>query len=104
MNSEFSIQLSWKPGRRDSATRWVLSHILRNKKWIAILLIGALGNGLGASLMFVFIGQAFNAVAQPPINYPLIGAAAIAIAVSQIIRGVLQLGRNFGSATNSMQV
>ncbi len=97
MNSEFSIQLNWKPGPRDSALRWVLSHILRNKKWIVILLVGALGNGLGASLMFVFIGQAFNAVAQPPINYPLIGAAAIAIAVSQIVRGVLQLGRNFGS-------
>ncbi len=97
MNSEFSIQLNWQPGRRDSALRWVLSHVLRNKKWIVILLIGALGNGIGASLMFVFIGQAFNAVAQPPIDYGLIGAAAIAIAVSQIIRGVLQLGRNFGS-------
>jgi ATP-binding cassette, subfamily B, bacterial len=97
MNSEFSIQLKWAPGRRDSAERWVLSHILRNKRWIVILLVGALGNGVGASLMFVYIGQAFNAVAQPPINYALIGAAAISIAVSQIVRGVLQLGRNFGS-------
>ncbi len=97
MNSEFSINLNWAPGRRDSAARWVLSHALRNKRWIVILLIGALGNGLGASLMFVYIGQAFNAVAQPPVNYALIGAAAIGIAVSQIVRGVLQLGRNFGS-------
>jgi len=97
MNSEFSIQLNWAIGRRDSAERWVLSHILRNKLWIVILLIGALGNAAGASLMFVFIGQAFNAVAQPPINYALIGTAAISIAISQIVRGVLQLGRNFGS-------
>ena len=97
MNSEFSIQLNWATGRRDSAERWVLSHILRNKRWIVILLVGALGNAVGASLMFVYIGQAFNAVAQPPINYALIGAAAISIAVSQIVRGVLQLGRNFGS-------
>lgn len=97
MNSEFSIKLNWTPGRHDSAARWVLSHILRNKLWIIIMLIGALGNGVGASVMFVFIGQAFNAVAQPPVNYGLIGAAALGIAISQIVRGVLQLGRNFGS-------
>ncbi len=97
MNSEFSIKLNWTPGRHDSAARWVLSHVLRNKFWIVTLLIGAIGNGLGASLMFVFIGQAFNAVSQPPINYALIGTAAIGIAVSQIVRGILQLGRNFGS-------
>jgi ATP-binding cassette subfamily B protein len=97
MNSEFSIKLNWATGPHDSAARWVLSHVLRNKIWIVILLVGALGNGVGASLMFVFIGQAFNAVAQPPVNYALIGAAAISIAVSQVVRGVLQLGRNFGS-------
>jgi len=97
MNSEFSIQLQWATRHRDSATRWVLSHALRNKLWIVILLVGAIGNAAGASLMFVFIGQAFNAVAQPPIDYGLLAAASIAIAVSQIIRGVLQLGRNFGS-------
>src|SRR5512147_1576388 len=97
MNSEFSIKLNWTPGRHDSAARWVLSHVLRNKIWIAILLIGALGNGVGASVMFVFIGQAFNAVSRPPINYALIGAAALGIAISQVVRGVLQLGRNFGS-------
>ncbi|MBI5564036.1 MAG: ABC transporter ATP-binding protein [Chloroflexi bacterium] len=98
MNSEFSIKLNWTPGNHDSAARWVLSHALRNRLWIVILLVGALGNGLGASLMFVYIGQAFNAVAHPPINYyGLIGAAALGIAVSQIVRGILQLGRNFGS-------
>lgn len=97
MNSEFSINLNWSPGRHDSAARWVLSHVLRNKFWIVTLLIGAIGNGVGASLMFVYIGQAFNAVSQPPINYALIGTAAIGIAVSQIVRGILQLGRNFGS-------
>lgn len=97
MNSEFSIQLNWAPGRRDSATRWILSHVLRNKRWLVTLLIGALGNGAGASLMFVFIGRAFNAAARSPIDYAAIGVAAISIAVSQLVRGVLQLGRNFGS-------
>lgn len=97
MNSEFFIQLNWAPSRRDSATRWILSHVLRNKLWLVTLVIGALGNGIGASLMFVFIGRAFNAVARSPIDYAAIGAAALGIAVSQLVRGVLQLGRNFGS-------
>src|SRR3972149_3632697 len=96
MNSEFSIQLKWAAEHRNNAARWVISHSLRNKTWIVILLIGAIGNATGASLMFVFIGQAFYAVATLPINYTLIGIAAISIAVSQIVRGVLQLGRNFG--------
>ncbi len=97
MNSEFTIKLAWAPTRRDDATRWVLAHVLRNKLWIAVMIIGAFGNAVGAALMPVFIGQAFNAVTTAPIDYGLIGAAAIGIIVSQIVRGVLQLGRNFGN-------
>ncbi len=97
MNSEFAIPLKWAPKHRDSAARWVTSHVLRHKPFVGTLLLGAIGNAAGASLMFVYIGQAFNAVATQPINYGLIGAAAIGIVASQVIRGVLQLGRNFSS-------
>jgi ATP-binding cassette subfamily B protein len=96
MQSEFSIKLKWAPTRRDDATRWVLAHALRNKIWIVVMLIGAIGNAAGAALMPVFIGQAFNAVVNTPIDYAVIGAAAIGIVVSQVVRAVLQLGRNFG--------
>src|SRR5450759_3556120 len=97
MNSEFAIQLKWISNTRESASRWIMSHVLRHKLQIVILVIGAIGNATGASIMFVFIGQAFTAVSSTPINYPLIGAAALGIILSQIIRGFLQLGRNFGS-------
>ena len=97
MNSEFAIQLKWKSDTRQTASRWVLSHVLRHKLQIVVLLIGAIGNATGASIMFVLIGQAFNAVSAQPINYPLLSGAAWGIVLSQIIRGVLQLGRNFGS-------
>jgi ATP-binding cassette subfamily B protein len=97
MNSEFAIQLKWKSNMRESAERWILSHAFRHKLQIVILLIGAIGNATGASLMFVFIGLAFTAVSTTPIDTPMIGAAAWGIILSQIIRGVLQLGRNFGS-------
>jgi ATP-binding cassette subfamily B protein len=97
MQSEFSIKLKWAPTRRDDATRWVWAHVLRNKIWIVIMVVGAIGNAAGAALMPVFIGQAFNAVVNTPVDYNLIGMAAIGIVVSQVVRAVLQLGRNFGS-------
>ena len=97
MQSEFSIKLKWAPTRRDDATRWVLAHVLRNKIWIVIMVVGAIGNAAGAALMPVFIGMAFNAVVNTPVDYNLIGLAAIGIIVSQVVRAVLQLGRNFGS-------
>jgi ATP-binding cassette subfamily B protein len=97
MQSEFAIQLNWAPTRRDDATRWVLAHVLRNKIWIVIMILGAIGNAAGAALMPVFIGEAFNAVLNTPVNYDLLGWAAIGIIVSQAVRAVLQLGRNFGS-------
>jgi ATP-binding cassette subfamily B protein len=97
MLSEFSIKLKWAPTRRDDATRWVWAHVLRNKIWIVIMVVGAIGNAAGAALMPVFIGVAFNAVVNTPVNYDLLGWAAIGIVVSQVVRSILQLGRNFGS-------
>ena len=97
MQSEFSIKLKWAPTRRDDASRWVWAHVLRNKIWIVIMVVGAIGNAAGAALMPVFIGVAFNAVVNTPVNYDLLGWAAIGIIVSQVVRAVLQLGRNFGS-------
>ena len=76
MNSEFAIQLKWKSDTRQTASRWVLSHVLRHKLQIVVLLIGAIGNATGASIMFVLIGQAFNAVSAQPINYALLSGAA----------------------------
>jgi ATP-binding cassette subfamily B protein len=61
------------------------------------MVVGAIGNAAGAALMPVFIGQAFNAVVNTPVDYDLIGWAAIGIIVSQVVRAILQLGRNFGS-------
>jgi ATP-binding cassette subfamily B protein len=97
MNSEFSIQLNWAPRHHDTVVRWIVSHVMRHRIFILTLLIGAIGNAAGGALMSVYIGQAFNAVMARPIQYNLIGLAAISIIVSQIVRGILQLGRNFSS-------
>lgn len=97
MNSEFSIQLNWAPRHHDNAERWIVSHVMRHKIFILTLLVGAIGNAAGGALMSVYIGQAFNAVMARPIQYNLIGVATVSIIVSQVVRGVLQLGRNFSA-------
>src|SRR4030095_7660873 len=42
-------------------------------------------------------GNAFNAMIKTPPDTSVLLPLAITIAISQIIRGVLQLGRNFGA-------
>ena len=97
MNSEFSIQLNWATPHQASAARWILSHVMRHKIFILVLFVGAIGNAAGGALMSVYIGQAFNAVMARPIQYNLIGLAALSIIVSQVVRAILQLGCNFSA-------
>jgi ATP-binding cassette subfamily B protein len=94
--SEFSVHREWHSDRRSPA-RWVFSHIWRYKIWLLGILIGSLGNAGGGALLPVFIGQAFTAVTQTPANLQVLGTAALLIVISQLIRALLQLGRNFSS-------
>ncbi|MEK7786808.1 MAG: ABC transporter transmembrane domain-containing protein, partial [Chloroflexota bacterium] len=54
-------------------------------------------NAALAAVPPVLIGTAFNAMQKSPPDYDALRWAAIWIVVSQVVRGVLQLGRNFGS-------
>jgi ATP-binding cassette subfamily B protein len=80
-----------------TAIRWIISHA-RPYTWIIVMLIlGAIGNAALAAYVPVLIGNAFNAMIKLPPDTSVLLPLAITIGVSQIIRGVLQLGRNFGS-------
>jgi ATP-binding cassette subfamily B protein len=94
--SEFAVQQTFKSDLR-SSPRWVLSHAWRHKWVIAMMFIGAFGNAALAAVPPVLIGVGFNAMQKSPPDYAALTSAAIWIVVSQIVRGVLQLGRNFGS-------
>jgi ATP-binding cassette subfamily B protein len=94
--SEFTVQRAWQPDR-SSPARWIFSHVRRHWIYIIGTVIGALGNAGGASLMPMFIGQAFDAMTASPPDYTVLLSAAILIVLSQLGRGVLQLGRNFSS-------
>lgn len=93
--AEFSITRTWHSDRR-GPVRWIWSHAMRHKLLILGVLVGALGNGLGAGVVALYIGQAFELMTRSP-NYSALGWTALSLIGSQVIRGVLMLGRNFCS-------
>jgi ATP-binding cassette subfamily B protein len=94
--SEFSIPQQRRSNQRSPA-RWVISHAMHNWQLALIMLIGAVGNGALATVVPVQIGKAFDAIlASPPDTGALLPIALI-IAISQVVRSILQFGRNFGA-------
>lgn len=82
---------------RASPARWILSHALPYW-WIVIMIfVGAIGNAALAAYVPVLTGDAFNAMIQVNPDTSVLIPLALTIGISQIIRGALQLGRNFGA-------
>jgi ATP-binding cassette, subfamily B, bacterial len=81
---------------RSGPARWIFIHTIRQKALLFIAFLGAFGNAALAALVPVLVGRAFNAVLASPPQVQLIGQLALTLALSQVLRGVLQLGRNFG--------
>jgi ATP-binding cassette subfamily B protein len=93
--AEFSIESNWQSDRRDPI-RWLASHAWRYRIHFIGLFIGAFGNGMGAGLVFMHIGWGFDAIVKEG-DVVKLGWIALSLVVSQIIRGVLMLWRNFSS-------
>jgi ATP-binding cassette subfamily B protein len=93
--AEFSIERTWESDRRGPA-RWLWSHALRQKIHFFGLFIGAFGNGIGAGLVFIFIGWGFDAIVKEG-DVGRLGWVAFLLVISQLIRGILMLWRNFSS-------
>ncbi|MBK8902018.1 MAG: ABC transporter ATP-binding protein [Anaerolineaceae bacterium] len=97
MLSEFDVNRSQHTDQSTTA-RWVFSHLSHHKLLIAGMLVGAFGNAALAAVVPVLIGIAFDAALESPPNLRTIGLMALGVIVSQTVRAVLQLGRNFSSA------
>src|SRR5512140_2067112 len=82
---------------RSHPVKWIWSHARRHGWIILMLVIGAVGNAALSAVVPVLTGDAFNAMLKPSPDTSVLIPLAIIIGVSQIIRGVLQLGRNFGA-------
>jgi len=61
------------------------------------MIVGAFGNAGLAAVLPMLIGQAINVIDQPQPDFSSLLRIAFLIAISQIIRSVLQLGRNFSA-------
>jgi ATP-binding cassette, subfamily B, bacterial len=93
---EFSMQ---RPHVFDltGPVKWIWSHTRRHWWIIIMMVIGALGNAGLAAVVPVLTGDAFNAMLKPVPDTSVLIPLALIIGVTQIIRGILQLGRNFGA-------
>jgi ATP-binding cassette subfamily B protein len=94
--SEFALEQTWQSDRR-GPIRWILSHALRHKLFILGVFFGAFSNAALAAAVPILIGQAFDAAGSSPPDLSGIGRAAALVAVSQLVRGGLQLVRNFSA-------
>lgn len=101
--AEFSAPTPYHIDRR-TPLRWVTGHVLRHAWLIPVVLVGALANAALAGVVPMLVGDAFNAI-QAALAAGGGTAAALDVVVrsawlvvlSQALRAVLQLARNFGS-------
>ncbi len=89
---------------RSSPMRWIVSHALRYWPILVIVVIGAYGNGALAGLVPRLVGQAFDDMLANPPRLSVLIQVALTIGVSQVIRGVLQFGRNFGAELMAQRI
>ncbi len=94
--AEFTLTRE-NPLDRRSPVRWILSHTKRYWWLVLIMFIGAVGNAALAAFVPVLTGDAFNAMLNVPPDTKVLLPLALIMGGSQIVRGILQLGRNFGA-------
>ena len=101
--SEFTLTRRHTSDRRSPA-RWVLSHATRYWWLILIMFIGAIGNAALSAFVPILTGDAFNAMLATPPEVKVLLPLALIMGGSQILRGVLQLGRNFGAELMAQRI
>ncbi len=89
---------------RQSAVRWIISYSRHYWYLGAIMVLGAVGNAALAAVVPVLVGQAFNAILHTPPLVEVLPRVAWLIAISQIVRGLTQFGRNFGAELMGQRV
>ena len=84
--------------------RWILSHVSRHWWLVIMTIVGAIGNAVLAAVIPILVGQAFNTILADPPDLTHLGRIALLIVGSQALRGILQLGRNFGAELTGQRI
>ena len=104
MAAEFVAESTYKTNY-SGPLRFILSHVRRHPLVAVLLVVGAAGNAALAAVVPKFLGLAFNAMTEAEggdLGY--VALIGVAIIVSQIVRGVVQLARNFAAATFAQRI
>jgi ATP-binding cassette subfamily B protein len=101
--AEFTLPRRHTSDKRNPV-RWIWSHAVRYWPILVMLVIGATGNAALAAYVPVLTGDAFNAMLKATPDLSVLLPLALAIGGSQILRGVLQFGRNFGAELMAQKV
>jgi ATP-binding cassette subfamily B protein len=102
--SPAEFTLSRRPTDRRSPLRWVLSHTARHWWLVIVMFIGAIGNAAFAAYVPILTGDAFNAMLHTPPDTKVLLPLALILGGTQIGRGILQLGRNFGAELTAQRI
>jgi ATP-binding cassette subfamily B protein len=94
--AEFTIPPRFVTNRK-GPVRWVLSYATHYWYLVLLLFVGAIGNAALAAVVPVLTGQAFNVVLAKPLDKAALVRVVFLIVGSQIVRSLLQFGRNFGA-------
>ncbi|MFW5696689.1 MAG: ABC transporter ATP-binding protein [Phototrophicaceae bacterium] len=104
MSAEFIARPDYNTNRRNPF-RFIVSHMMRHPLFAVLLVIGAFSNAALAAAVPYFIGESFNALVDADgRGLELVGLMALAIVGSQVLRGVLQLMRNFSAEVFSQRI
>ena len=101
--AEFTLHRKNKFDHSSSLT-WIMSHITPYWWIVVMIFAGAIGNAVLAVVVPVLPGEAFNAMLESPPDTSVLLPLALTIGISQVIRGVLQLGRNFGAELMAQKI
>jgi len=101
--AEFTLQRK-HTADRSSAVKWIVSHAVRYWPIMIMIFIGGLGNAGLAAVVPVMVGDAFNQMLGPNPDTSLLIPLALILGGSQIVRGILQLGRNFGAELMAQKI
>jgi ATP-binding cassette subfamily B protein len=83
---------------------WIWSHAMRYWPILVMLVMGAIGNAALAAAVPVLVGKAFNDMLQTHPDVRILIPLALIMGASQIVRGVLQFGRNFGAELMAQRI
>ncbi len=96
MSAEFVVTAPYHSDT-SSPARYIWFHVRRHWIYAVVLSIGAFTNAAFAAAIPYFVGQAFSELQKPTVDQAIILSMALGVIISQSLRAILQLMRNFSS-------